>query len=256
MSYFGFDDYAALSSNRAQALDGDTGLQRTYNKLLDLHKNLHAQFRNHNIYLQAHRPTSNPVQFTSVSSPAETEAMTVQYFRSSGEAQLVERHMGRDFADTNTQVDARFHPVIELRLTPHYFAIELVISPEAWWDQENMAGKLSIARHRQAFYEMLRDLQGDFRFGFWHGIHLSDMHLTNGQLSSARALDAWMQTFCPGQDWFRIGIWYAPEDPALDGVNMCEEVFARVKMLHRLYTFLAWSSNNDYQKKAQRVAVS
>ena len=50
--------------------------------------------------------------------------------------------MGKESGAQTGDVDTYRHPVIELRLTPDQFAIELILSPYAWLDQQNLIGKL------------------------------------------------------------------------------------------------------------------
>jgi hypothetical protein len=99
-------------------------------------------------------------------------------------------------------------------------------------------------------------MPGDYCFGFWNGLHLGEMNLTISELLRGRILDEWMDTFCDGQDWLRVGKWYAPEDPALDASCILHEIFTTVKSLHGLYSFILWSSNNnfgDFYEKRQRT---
>jgi hypothetical protein len=252
MSYFSAEDHTALTSREASSLSGDTALQRVYNKLVDLHKAIHAKMRNHHFYVHPYSQQSNAVSFASAAAPSETEVMTIGYFRSNLEASMVERLMGRQSQPDN-RGELRCHPVIELRLTPQYVTVELVVSPDAWWDQQNLVGKLSLRKHRAAFHKLLENMQGDYQLGFWAGTHLSDMHLNTSKVSGTRALDEWMDTFEDGQDYFRLGFWYSLEDEQLNADNAAQELFERISELYSVYSFLAWTSNNNftnvYQKK-------
>ena len=142
-----------------------------------------------------------------------------------------------------------------MRLTPEHFVIELVLSPKAWWDQQNFIGKLELPQHRTTFRNLLRGLDRDYRLGFWGGTHLSDMHLTVNHLLYGRVLDEWMNTFSDRQDWLRIGKWYSHQDPELDDAVIQNETFNALKALHPLYNFILWTSNNNfhdfYQKRAK-----
>jgi hypothetical protein len=73
------------------------------------------------------------------------------------------------------------------------------------------------------------------------------MHLTSRQLQRGTILDEWMGTFSDGQDWLRVGAWYEPEDPALSGDNILNEMAHRLFGLQKLYTFMLWTSNNNFQ---------
>jgi hypothetical protein len=171
--------------------------------------------------------------------------LTLPYLRSKEQGILVERLMGRDNSDVSG--DIYRHPVNELRITPENFAIELIMSPLSWWDQRNLIGKLAVARHRENMRGVLQRIDGDYRFGFWDGTHLSDMHLTSRQLLRGNILDEWMSTFSDGQDWLRVGVWYEPDDPALNDDRILSEVVGRVVALEKLYTFMLWTSNNNFQ---------
>ncbi len=95
MSYFSTNDHQALTSSQAQRLNSDTDLQRVYNKLLDLHKAVYGKLRNHNIFVYPYSQQSRIIQFQSVSCASACETMTVPYFRSNSEAEMVEQLMGR-----------------------------------------------------------------------------------------------------------------------------------------------------------------
>lgn len=183
-------------------------------------------------------------------SAAATNAIygiSMPFLRSREQALLVERMMGRDGVSAPASVDWHHHPVIELRLTPENFAIELILPPSAWWDQRNLVGKLSVARHRETLRSLLARMDGDFRFGFWDGIHLSDLHLTSMQLVRSGALYELMNTFGDGQDWMRVGVWYEPEDERLTTGQITVEVVNRMAALYPLYNFFLWTSNNNFQ---------
>jgi hypothetical protein len=170
---------------------------------------------------------------------------------------MVERLMGKEQIGHAGEIDTYRHPVIELRLTPEHFTIELLLSPAAWWDQQNFIGKLELPAHRVHLRAVMTGMERDFCSGFWQGVQLGDMHLTNAELLRGRILDEWMDTFADGQDWLRMGKWYDPSDPALDADHILGEVFTRINALYSLYTFLLWTSNNNFQafyEKRQRYA--
>jgi hypothetical protein len=162
--------------------------------------------------------------------------------------------MGRDGVGASANADIYRHPVIELRITPENFAIELIMSPLSWWDQRNLIGKLSVARHRDTLRGILQQLDGDYRFGFWDGTSLNDMHLTHRQLLRGNILEEWMGTFSDSQDWMRVGVWYEPEDPALDADSILNECVHRIVALYKLYTFMLWTSNNNFQSFYRKAA--
>jgi hypothetical protein len=247
MSYFSPEDYAALELIEADPRDNDTALQTVANKLHNLHSTLYPRLRNHDLYLYPPAEKSQIVGEQSVTSVNNRAARAVTYFRPVPEARRVERLMGLEMSGPQASVEARRHPVIELRITPHGFTVELVLSPDAWWDQQNMVGKLSLQRHQQAFYDMLCELDDTACLGFWEGTHMDDLHLTVAQLPLITIFEQWMDTFEDSQDWFRVGIWYQPQDEALLAANIADSLFASVKALHNLYVFILWTSNNNFR---------
>lgn len=255
MSYFSLNDHQSLTSSQAHRLNSDTDLQRVYNKLFDLHKVVYGKLRNHNIFIHSYSQQSNIIQFQSASCTSGSETMTVPYFRSGAEAEMVEGLMGRSNGTFSRTGEARLHPVIEMRVSPDHFAVELVVSPEAWWDQQNLLGKLASKRHRAVFFKLLTDLGDDYRMGFWNGIALNDMHLTTGQLSP-RALYEWMETFEDGHDWYRVGYWHAPEDPAIHTDTVIQTVFNHIDALYPLYSFMLWTSNNNFRHLCHRKRMA
>jgi hypothetical protein len=256
MSYYFQGDHVALEGNCGQSINTSADLQNAYSKFFDLHTAIHPRVRNHNLDLHPRWQKSSIISRESAACLEQSSTLVLTYFRSREQAELVERKMGKEAANQTGEVDTYRHPVIELRLTPDHFAIELILSPYAWLDQQNLIGKLELSHHRTAFRNLLRTLPGDYRFGFWNGVHLGDMNLGVADLlRGGRILDEWMDTFADGQDWLRVGKWYAPEDPALDASNILPEIFNTVKSLHSLYNFVLWSSNNnfsDFYEKRQR----
>jgi hypothetical protein len=241
--------------NTLQGVNSNSGLQHIYNKLYALHETLYSRIRNYDLDLHPHWQKSAIISYRSAASTRENATLVLPYFRSHEQAQLVERLMGRGAEELTGDATPYRHPVIELRLTPEHFAVELILSPYAWWDQQNFIGKLELARHRQTFHALLSQLDGDYRFGFWDGIHLSDMHLTAWELRHNTVFEEWMHTFADGQDWLRIGKWYSPVDSQANSETVFHEIFTQVKNLHSLYTFLLWTSNNNFHsfyEKRQR----
>ncbi|HVU12275.1 MAG TPA: hypothetical protein VHD90_13410 [Phototrophicaceae bacterium] len=226
--------------------------QVVYDKFYELHRTLYRRMRDHNYDLHPHWNKAQLVSNHSATCSNEITGLTLPYLRSQEQGMLVERLMGRDGVDAKG--DIYRHPVIELRITPAHFAIELVMSPLSWWDQRNLIGKLSVARHRETLRGILQRVDGDYRFGFWDGAHLSDMHLTSRQLLRGNILEEWMGTFADGQDWLRIGVWYEPEDPALSADRILNEVVQRMVALQTMYTFMLWTSNNNFQSFYRKTA--
>jgi hypothetical protein len=184
----------------------------------------------------------------SVSIGGDGGALCVAYMRQRGQAVTVERLMGREEVASVHTIDTRRHPVIEIRLGSDGLALELIMSPDAWLDQQNLVGKLRVGRHRQEFYTLLKDLSSAYCMGFWHGTHLSDMHLTAYQFQHPRIMDEWMSTFQPGADWWRIGVWFAYEDEMLDEQQIVWTLLKEIKLLYALYENLAWTSDNNFRE--------
>lgn len=254
MSYFTVQNHMALTAGHGQA---DEAFQAAYNKLLELHNAVYPRLRNHGVDLHPRWQKASVVVQESAAALEQSSALVLPYFRSREQAEMVERLMGKENIAQSGGVDTFRHPVIELRLTPYSFAIELILSPYAWWDQQNFIGKLELPHHRATFRQILMEMDGDYCFGFWQGLELSEMHLCNAQLRRGNILDEWMNTFADGQDWLRVGRWYEPEASALHPSYITSEVLNTIKSLNRLYHFLLWTSNNNFQdfyEKRQRYA--
>lgn len=245
MSYFTLQDHASLGL-KDNSVQSDSERQLAYDKFTELHRILYSRLRDHNYDLHPGNHPTAVLYDGSISGKRCGEALVLTYLRSREQAMAIERMMGRDRMTVKTEMQLSRHPVIELRLTPEHFSVELLVSPEAWVDQQNLIGKLGIQRHRDAFRSLLQRMDGDFRMGFWSGCELSDMHLTTRQLSRGNNLQEWMSTFCDGQDWLRMGAWYTPEAPQLETGHILRELTDRIVALHRVYSFLMWSSNNDF----------
>ena len=245
MMYFTSQDQAVLTST-PQKLNSNAGLQQTFNKFYSLHESLYCRIRNYDLDLHPHWQKSATVSYRSAACLGEAGSLVLPYFRSQEQAQLVERLMGRESHERCDETTPYRHPVVEVRLTPEHFAIELILSPYAWWDQQNFIGKLELARHRQTCHSLLCEMDADYCFGFWDGVQLSDMHLTARELRHGKVFEEWMQTFADGQDWLRIGKWYNHEDEAINEENIVHEVFGQLRNLHNLYNFLLWTSNNNF----------
>lgn len=216
--------------------------QLTRDKFTELHRALYRRIRENNYDLHLHWDRAQIISSRSVAAHGSIRGLTGLYLRSQDHARQVERLMGRDGA----QVEAARHPVIELRLTPQHLAVDLVVSPDAWWDQQNLIGKLSIDRHISTLRRVIEIIGGDYSFGFWGGIELSEMHVNSGHLLRGTILNEWMSTFADGQDWFRVGVWYEPEAETLNTESILSELHQRVIGLYKCYAFLLWTSNNNY----------
>lgn len=240
-AYFTGDDHNTLGTLP------NPGFQAVADKFHELHRLVYRRLRDRNWDLHPHWDKNAIITTQSAASSSAIDGLALPYLRSKEQRQLVERLMGRDGGGTATTSDIHRHPVIELRLMPTHFAIELIMSPFSWWDQRNLLGKLSVDRHRKMLRSLFGEIDGDFRFGFWEGTELSDMHLTCRQVLRGNVLEEWMGTFADGQDWLRVGVWYEPEHPELRTDAILNETVKRVSALHRLYTFMLWTSNNNFQ---------
>lgn len=242
MAYFTCTDHEALLCGTSQPKSAPV-----FQKFLNLHSAMRDKVRMQDWDLHPHWQKSQVISdLSSTAATGQNHVLALSYYRSYEQARLVEGLMGIEQVDGQHDVQPYRHPVIEMRLTPESFAVELVVSPFAWWDQRNFIGKLELQRHRDALRRLLYRMDGDYQFGFWGGENLSDMHLTSWQLLHGRVLDEWMDTFADGQDWLRLGVWYEPESSALSSDYIVHELTTRIGELYSLYDFLLWTSNNNY----------
>ncbi|MFW5692038.1 MAG: hypothetical protein ACOCX3_01670 [Chloroflexota bacterium] len=247
MTYFTRDHHnAVLASLRDDPL-AQAERERAFNHMRELHKSLYPLITQHRLSLHPNVEVPGGVAYTTTVSAFEVDALSLTYMRSAAEAEVVEGMMGRDGVSTSDGLRARHHPVIELRLTPDHFAVELVVAPFAWYDQQNFAGKLTISQHRSAFFELLRELDDNYRLGFWSGIHPGEMNLEIEKLPPQTVLFEFLDTFAAGRDWLRIGRWYGPEDDNLNGRDFKRIVLQHIQSLYGVYEFIIWSSNNNFQ---------
>jgi len=249
ISYFTAADHAALNGDDASAR------RVTQHKLTELHHALHKRVRDRNWDLHPHWEKARVNSCASSACRSDITGFAIPYLRSREHAANVERLMGRDYPAAAHHTDAFRHPIIELRVTPDHFALEFILNPASWWDQRNLIGKLSIDRHRHDLRARIARMSDDFRFGFWDGCHLDDMHLTTRQLLRGNILHEWLGTFADGQDWLRVGVWYTPESPALTCDNIVAEVTQRTSELFSLYQFALWTSNNNFQNFYSQTAA-
>jgi hypothetical protein len=244
--YFSSDDLISLgSANRAN-------VQGAYDKFLELHRTLHRRFRDHSWDLYPVGSKSDAISSHSTAAGSDINGLVMSYSRSREQAVLVERMMGREELGWSMQVDMFRHPVIEMRLTPTHFALELIVSAASWFDQQNLIGKLAVPRHRQALRTVIQGLPAETCIGFWKGVELDEMHVTASMLSRGTHVDEWVGTFLDGHDYLRVGMWYEPQSPSLDASTIASELTRRMDALYRMYTFLLWTSNNDFRNFYQK----
>lgn len=240
MGYFSKENIQAIASNASD-------IKQVAEQLSALHTSLFEQIQLKNTDLHILNTDAGIVRRQTVSHVNEDKLLTVQYTRLGANAVHVERLMGREEVTTADKTRIELHPVIELRLSEAGLALEFIISPDAWWDQQNLKGKLSVQRHRHEFYSMLMELQAEYCMGFWTGIHLSDMHLTGKYFQHPRILDEWLGTFHPNADWFRLGIWYDIDDERLSQDSIVDELFKQIQTLYPLYRYFLWTSDNNFR---------
>ena len=249
MVYFSRSDFLAVKTSRANTSQSPD-FEQVYEKFSNLYEALNIQIRNQNLVLATHHhERQSAIQMSSIISTQtqDRDALVVDYARPVSDAIRVERLMGRDEVSSKREIEIQRHPAIELRITPEHLTLELILSIDAWWDQENLVGKLTVERHRLLFYKMLRELDGAYYLGFWRGTQLSEMHVSAKQFQYNSILDEWLGTFEPRKDWFRLGIWYEPEADELEVPEIHTELFKQVKALFSIYHFLLWSSENNYR---------
>ena len=222
--------------------------EAAHEKLLALHQSLNPRIRDDGWDLYPHDLPRRIVEFKSVSYRDLVDVPVLAYTRSTAQACLIEGLMGRANCRTAEDINLRHHPAIELRLSPQHFVIELIVSPDAWWDQQNLVGKLSIGRHRQTLRELLNKMDDAYRFGFWEGVELSDMQIENWQLKRGDILNQWLGTFAERHDCLRVGIWMPPEQFTIESSDSASQVFRQMKALYELYRFVAWTGNNNYRE--------
>ncbi len=237
-----------LNFDGAHERGSEHTMEQAYNMLLKLHQTLSERARHYDWDLHPHPKKSSLISRSSATtSTTQANVLTLSYFRSAHQTQLVENLMHIDTANCPDSGEPYRHPVLELRFGADYFAIELVLSPFARWDQQNLIGKLELKRHRATLRQLISSMDSDYRFGFWEGTDLSDMHLTTWELSHGRVLEEWMNTFAEGQDWLRFGMWYDVNSEEFTLENMLAEAPRRIADLYTLYDFMLWTSNNNFQ---------
>lgn len=225
----------ALPSSVLTIADRFTGLQRSLSRRISATGS----------ELQPCWSRGTPVNNYSFSANCNISGLSFAFLRPRAQAVTIEKMMGRG-ANGLHQAEPYRHPVIEVRVTPEHFAIEIIMSPYAWWDQRNFVGKLRIARHVEALRSLLGEGMDSLHIGFWSGAELCDSHLTCRQIMRGKFMEEWFGTFAAEHDWFRIGVWYPVEDRALTYENTLPELSRKVMLLAKLYKYLAWTSENNF----------
>jgi len=246
MALFSQQNHIAVQDVTADESSYLPDVENAVQKLSQLHEKLYPQLLNHGLDLHLSQK-QKAVVFESASTSTKRGMIALQYMRPRSQAIRVERLMGRD-ETSNNGVESRRHPVIEVRLTPDYLVVELILSPYAWWDQQNFLGKLTVDRHRSTFYDLLQKLDGETKIGYWRGVQLDEMYVKVDQLYRQHIWDEWISTFDAGKDWFRVGMWYAPESDAISQENSLNELVRQIRGLYTVYDDVIWSSNNNYRE--------
>lgn len=242
MLFFTSEMMSALAQN-------DVGARQVVKKrLFNLHEQIYGQMQGNDLELHIITAPDKVVMNSSISDPSAKDVLSLAYLRASRQAVTVERLMGREESANEQNIEIRRHLAIEIRLSQEKLAIEMLMSPDAWWDQQNLVGKFSIARHKQEFYARLGQFPINYCLGFWKGVHLSEMHLKTAHFQHPRIMDEWLGTFQPNADWFRIGIWYDFDDEALSEDNIAAEVMKQIRMLYELYELIRWSNDNNFRE--------
>jgi len=243
-SYFTPSDVKALQDWQEQdsPITIPEDLQPLVTKLADLHETMSPNLKGQNFPLSRYKTQI----YNSATSHHPVPSVSIQYLRDVDMALRVERLMGREEV-TPDGIETHRHPLIELRVTANSFTIELVLSPDAWWDQQNIVGKLSHNQHRGVFYQQIQKLGVGVSMGYWEGIELSDMRLQFPQFMHTRILNEWISTFAVSKDWFRIGKWYELDQDELNEDRIADEVSEILVRLYAIYDTIAWRSENNYR---------
>ncbi len=253
MPYFTINHHLAVLAIKNELLDPEAGLQTVYTKLTYLHQRVFRQIQLNKLNIEPLNSFPNVVSTISITTPFSTPTLSLQYMRPVEKAVIVERIMGREHSNNKDNLEPRLHPVIEIRLTPDHFVIELVVAPDAWYDQQNFVGKLSVDQHRLHFYELLASLGSDYYIGFWSGTHLSDMTLKTDRLPPARIMMEYVDTFAAGRDYLRVGRWYEPDCDDLTENNIVSEIIKHTRNLMDIYDFILWTSNNNFHSFYKKI---
>src|SRR5262245_21110965 len=105
-----------------------------YKRLETLYTAIQPRIRNHSLDLHPRWQKPLIISQESAAAIGGKDSLVLTYFRSREQAEMVEKLMGKDDVSVSGNVETYRHPVIELRHTPDYFTIELILSPYAWWD--------------------------------------------------------------------------------------------------------------------------
>jgi len=256
MTYFTTADHKAIITGKLGSAHSDHDIERTHNRMVKLQRALSARMKIARMALHPNPVVAGGVWRRSAAAPLEKESMTITFMRSQADAETVERSMGHDDFQKQGALDPCRHPVIEVRLTADHFSIELIVAPDAWYDQRNFVGKFSVNEHRTGLCKLVGKFEDPYYIGFWSGIYPNDMHLTTDKLPPHRILCEFFDTFAAGRDYLRVGRWYDVEDPGLSEMTIEETVFRNICELYTVYNYVLWSGNNNYHKFYHKAQAS
>lgn len=246
MPYFTQSDYHALRQIR-QAPDS-APVQEAWGRMEALHRVLHERLQQYNVALYPNPQTGKAVSAQTLTSPLPQDALTIIYTRNHAQAATVENLMGRDSVNVSSTVRLLHHPVVEVRLSPEHLAVELVVAPTAWYDQQNFVGKLSIKQHREDFYNLLEKVPGRCLMGLWGGLRPQDSHIDLSKLPPKVLLYEYLDTFAAGRDWLRFGYWYEPADEDINAARISATLYANIEALYAAFRFIAWTGDNNFRR--------
>lgn len=246
MSYFTPSDHQAM--RQVQQSPDSAPVQEAWRRMDALHSGLHQRLQQYNIALSPNPQTGQAVGVQTLTSPLPQDALSIIYTRSRAQAVTVENLMGRDSVNVSNTVRLLHHPAVEVCLSPEHLAVELVIAPTAWYDQQNFVGKLSIKQHREDFYALLEKVPGRCLMGLWGGLRPQDSHIDLSKLPPKVLLYEYLDTFAAGRDWLRFGYWYEPADDDIDAQHISATLFADIEALYQPFRFIAWTSDNNFRR--------
>lgn len=241
MGYFTQEHLDALTG------DDDKARHSATERMTHLHKKVFKNISLSEMDLNLLVAPKDAVHSNTLADPDDIETLTVAYSRSRSQAVAVEKLMGREDVASVNNIRPTLHPAIEIRLWKEGLVIEVLAERDAWYDQQNFMGKLSIARHRQELYTSLMGMDEKYRMGFWKGVYPSEMHLVSKYFQHPRIMNEWLSTFHPLADWLRLGIWYEIDNEKLTEETIVEEVMTQIRILYRFYTFFLWTNDNNFR---------
>lgn len=244
MTYFTESDYQLLQNE----IDINTPQAHALREqMLNLHRQIYGRMTEYRINLFPNPETAHNLTQATLASPyPKSNTLSLIYMRSRAQAVAVENLMGRDGAGVIEEIRAQHHPAIEVRLSADYLTVELIIAPTAWYDQQNLIGKLTFKQHRDHLHKLLEKVPKAC-LGFWSGITPSDAHINLTRVPPKPLLYDFFDTFSAGRDWLRIGYWYQPDQEEVSAHNINHTLLNHIQSLYGLYNFITWTSDNNFR---------